>query len=408
MATLTRRGALTVTTDLDKIAGTVQNHHAVLGIPEEYALRFAFYCDVMSDTIEKHAIRMSADEGKDESEDDEAAKKEAAAKSEEDEEKPEAEEVKKEAKSKSKKSEEEPEAPKAAKGKKSEEEAPEEEPKKATKRKRAVDETGASVEPAPGNQGFDANDIGDAKPGPLAILPPAEAFMGGHFTQDQFQQLREKQEGGQIGFKVSASLARLRRLAAEGSLSAMEDVLKVLHAKLSASEMSEVKALAGDVKKQIDAVGKVRDLQLAQQAVGMVEPEVVSACDRIYQAVSEQVPYLQQVVSGVDGGSPVALLEFQKMVGGGSLKDLVALGAKIVVDAAKAAGPAKKDDAKEAKAAGEVPEAFKKNWDKGDKKDDKDEDSKKEAAAESEDDDKDEEAPKKEASAPCAYDLFSN
>ena len=72
------------------------------------------------------------------------------------------------------------------------------------------------------------------------------------------------------------------------------------------------------------------------------------AADKIFQAVSEQIPYLQQVVTGVDGGSPVALLEFQKLLGGGSLKELVALGASIVADAVKGLGG--KDEGKEASA----------------------------------------------------------
>ena len=387
---LSRRGARAVTQDLDKLATVFQSQHSVLGVPEEYALRFAYYCDVMSDAVEKHAIRLAGDEEK--PKDEEEAKKEAADITAGCEKLPEG--------GMRDNCEKKKEEGKEAASKKSEDKDEDEEAKKGSKKK-AVDETGTSVEPAPGNQGFDANDIADEKAGPLEIIAPVEGFMGGHFTQERFQQLREKQEGGQIGFKVSASMARLRRLAAVGQLSALEDLLKVIHAKLSASDMTEVKGLAGDVKKQIDAVSKVRDVQLQQQAIGMVEPEVVTACDRIYQAVTEQIPYLEQVVNGVDGGSPVALLEFQKMVGGGSLKDLVGLGASIVTDAAKGIG--KKDDPKEAKAAGEGPEAFNKNWHKS--KDDKDE-SKKEAAK-SEDDKSEDKEEGTEKSASASYDLFS-
>jgi hypothetical protein len=69
----------------------------------------------------------------------------------------------------------------------------------------AVDETGLSVEPQPGDEGFDANAIGDEVPGPLEIItPPDEPWMGGHFTQEKFVQLSEKQESGELAAAASA------------------------------------------------------------------------------------------------------------------------------------------------------------------------------------------------------------
>lgn len=69
----------------------------------------------------------------------------------------------------------------------------------------AIDETGLSVEPLPGNEGFDANEIGDEVPGPLEIItPPDEPWMGGHFTQQKFVQLSEKQESGELAAAASA------------------------------------------------------------------------------------------------------------------------------------------------------------------------------------------------------------
>ena len=59
MANLTRRGALNVTSDLDRIANLFQHHHETLGIPQQYALKFAYHCDILSDTIEKHAVALS-------------------------------------------------------------------------------------------------------------------------------------------------------------------------------------------------------------------------------------------------------------------------------------------------------------------------------------------------------------
>lgn len=331
MAFLTKRGARAVTTDLDRIATLFQTQHDVLGIPKTSAERFAFYCDSLSDHIEKYALKL-AEENKEESpKEEEVAKKD---------------EPKKEA-SKSKRAEEE--APKK------DEEKKEEAPKKEAKTKKADDETGLSVDH--GASGFDANVIGDDVGGPQEIIqPPSEPWMNDFYSQGWFQELQDLQQAGamsnaaakgQILTKAAkASIAKLKKMASASKLSSLEDLLKMLHSKLVASSMAEVKALAADVQKQIDALGKVRDACIDQQAVGMIEPAVMDAADKIVQAVSEQIPYLQQVVVGVDGGSPVALLEFQKMVGGSSLKDLVALGASIVVDAAKVVG--KKEEPKEA------------------------------------------------------------
>jgi len=171
------------------------------------------------------------------------------------------------------------------------------------------------------------------------------------------------------------------------------------------------------VKKQGDVVAKLRDLTLEQQATGMVEPEVVMASEKVMQAVAEQIPYLKQVMAGVDGSSPVALLEFQKMVGGGSLKELVALGASIVTDAAKGLG-GKKDEGKEAAKKAEdkdedeallaemLEEEAKTASKKAEDKDESEEVEKTEDEDKSEDKDETEDS-KKSAATNFGYDLFS-
>lgn len=162
MAHLTRRGARAVTTDLDKVASLVQNKFAALGLPERIALDFAKKCDLISDHIERYAIHLAAESG---------------------------EEVVEE-----------------------KEEVVEDD--KADKKASVKQSADGSVEPGPSNQGFNANDIGTQKAGPLETLPPQEGFMSGHFTQKNFSQLDEKQESGQIGFKVSAALASIEQALA--------------------------------------------------------------------------------------------------------------------------------------------------------------------------------------------------
>ena len=205
MAHLTRRGALAVTTDMDRLADLMQRHYASLGISEKVAMDAALRLDMLSDHVEKYAIKLAEEDGE-----------EAPAEEVEEE-----VEVKKEARSHRKAEDEDEDEALLA-------EMVEEE-KKTASRKLAVDETGTSVEPD-GN-GFDANEIGDEVPGPLENGTPDESWMAKHFTQERFQQLRGKQQGGDIGFFVSAKTAE----EDEALLAEMEEE----EAKKSASKKSD-------------------------------------------------------------------------------------------------------------------------------------------------------------------------
>jgi ribosomal protein L12E/L44/L45/RPP1/RPP2 len=366
MPSLTRRGARSVTADLDRIANLFQNRFADLGIPEKIANDFSLRCDLLSDHIERYAIKLAeeqqeedeAEEGQDkkakkgEDEDEEAVAEEGQekkAKKGEDKDEDEAKsdkpwEAKKAAKKGEDEEEESPNEKETAKvaGKKSEEdEEPAEEESKAGSKKKA---TRKSVKSA----GFDANDIGEPVPGPDEILPPIEAFMKGHFTQKWFEELSGLQEAGKLGMSVNASVARLRRLANLSRLSDMCDILSFILAKIGASDLGEVKGLSADIKRMHDAAMKVKGMQIEQAATGGVTPEVMVACDKLCQAIGEVLPHLQQVIAGVDTASPTALLEFQNMVGGGSLKELVGIAASIATDAAKGASPKAAEAKKEA------------------------------------------------------------
>jgi hypothetical protein len=206
MAKLTRRGAANVTTDLDKLANLFQSRAAALGIPEKIASDFAYRCDLLSDHIEKHATRLAGE---------------------------------------------------------SDEEAEDEESETASK-KAAIDETGTSIEPGPDNNGFDANQIGDEVAGPLDIItPPDEPWMAGHFTQEKFVALAEKQQSGELASNAAAgkadaklasldaSLAKLAKLAAVGTMTDIQAELAIkklteLDAALSEAE-AELQVLAGAI-----------------------------------------------------------------------------------------------------------------------------------------------------------------
>lgn len=161
-ATLTRQGALAVTTDMDKLATLFQHNAEILGVPTHIASDFAYRLDLLSDHVEKHAIRMAAEAGEPESEPEAEVADKAAAESEP--------EVEKEPKA---------EVAKEAAAKKAD---------------------------------FDAGSIAKTVPGPLEIVePPKEPFMGGHFKQDKFHELHDKQVSGGLG--KSAKLAAFDVLA---------------------------------------------------------------------------------------------------------------------------------------------------------------------------------------------------
>ena len=55
MTQLTTKGAIQISTELDRVASLFQKEHEVLGLPEKIAIDFALRCDALSDHIEKRA-----------------------------------------------------------------------------------------------------------------------------------------------------------------------------------------------------------------------------------------------------------------------------------------------------------------------------------------------------------------
>ena len=203
--------------------------------------------------------------------------------------------------------------------------------------KKAEDETGLSVEPT---GGFDPNEIADKKPGPLEAEPGEEGVQG-HFTQINFQQLRDKEEGAGVGTQVDKfaslqdSLSRLDKMAMTANLSGLVDSLKLMAAKLEASDVTEIKGIASNLGKQVKAVSSIHDKMIKQEAVGGFDPLLLESAARMARAIEEQVPYLDQLLQGADEGSPLAMMQFENLLGGGDIQKLVELATKIVEGAAK-------------------------------------------------------------------------
>lgn len=175
---LTRRGARNVTSASDDLATLYQTHYATLGLPKELALDLAKKMDIASDLIELRAAsnfpmpREAADVGAPEFGSGEGESPETAGVDGE------------------------------SGGQTSDKPSstgplnkPMSEGGKAAKKK-AVDETGLSLNP--GNGGWDPGVIGDDVGGPQKQESDESSYMSGHFSQEQNQQLRQRQESGSL------------------------------------------------------------------------------------------------------------------------------------------------------------------------------------------------------------------
>jgi hypothetical protein len=287
---LTRKGARNFTELVDRVAEIAQKQASALGLPERVALDFAKRCDLISDAVELTAAAnfpLPKEASEDEESEDEESDKTEGKKS-------------------------------AAAGK---------------------DEEGMSVEPD--GEGYDANAIADEKGGPLQSEGD-EPYMKGEFNQERFHQLGDKQKANGLAGVDGKLAASLKKLAAVSDLSALSDEMKLCAAKLG--EMKGVPAsIVSDVKKQVQAIDKVRDALIRMEATGEGSVDLVAAGERIAQAVSEQLPHLRSLEGGVDEGSPSAVLAFEERLGTGTLQKLIAIGAKIVMDASKASGGSDKE-----------------------------------------------------------------
>lgn len=132
-----------------------------------------------------------------------------------------------------------------------------------------VDETGLSVEPPP-YDGFDANNIGDEKDGPLLMIDSDEPWMDGEFTQEEKNALRELQQGGELGPNVANGLHHKAALAAD---------LRAVAALSSKYAAADLKTLPGmsamQFKQALDALAKV------QQEVKAIEAQYAAVFSQL-------------------------------------------------------------------------------------------------------------------------------
>lgn len=268
MPTLSRRGALSVTTDIDRIANVIQAEHETLGIPKEYALKYAYYCDVISDRIERHAIKVAGEEEVVEEEEVSEEKKEAAAHKAEDEGAEEVE-VEEDAEKKEASARLAEDEKLLAEMLKEDEAAKKSASRKQASVKKADDETGLSVDH--GLSGFDANVIADDVGGPQEILAPIEAWMNSYFAQDWFHELADLQQAGEMsnaaakGQIITKAASKLQRLAVDSGVSNMGEFIAFLKAaKVPNIKGAGQKRAEEGPKDEEDAEAKEASLRLAE------------------------------------------------------------------------------------------------------------------------------------------------
>jgi hypothetical protein len=218
--TLTRRGALNLTDTLDRVASVVQLRHAILGLPSDVATDFAKRCDLVSDAVEltavanqplpKDAAEVDNTPAQDADPDvsgvtDESGGDTDDAPESDDQNKPETYYEGGDSKVAEDEDEDDDEADKEASDKKA---APE-------FAQPARNETGDSVEPGgSATPHWDANAIGDDRGGPYKA-DADESYMAGEFSQQEFHELRDKQQSGQLA-ALDAKLASLEAGDVEG------------------------------------------------------------------------------------------------------------------------------------------------------------------------------------------------
>jgi len=227
MTTLSKRGARNVSTDLDRLAGLFEENASVLGVPPRIAVDFALRCDLLSDHLERVSVA-SAKEAAGEADmasvtvtvdADEASDTEPAVQVVDDEPKSDDQNkpntyygIGEDKGSKQAGDEDDLLRTMLAEEGMLDREAARPGPK---------NETGESVEPGPAAQPhWDANAIADDVGGPEESESD-EPYMKGEFTQQEFHELRDKQQSGDLnngvpdGKTASTEAVEMERLAAE-------------------------------------------------------------------------------------------------------------------------------------------------------------------------------------------------
>jgi hypothetical protein len=279
---LTRQGARNLTRVMDRVASVFEKHHASLGVDPKVAEDYAKRTDLLTDAVELTAATnypmgtepVTAAE----------VHKTPAADADPEVPKPTAESAGDTDDAPDSDDQNKPETyyGKGANGEKLA--APE-------WAQPARNETGESVEPGGSSgAGWDPNAIADDRGGPYK-QEPDESYMGGHFAQNWFHQLRDKQEAGQVP-GVDKFAARMAMAACMSDVThvAMVGAMSDSDARQAIIELTDIdKSLAeldADIAKAAGMLMKRRDELQADQksklkAFGDKLPETIKAQGKV-------------------------------------------------------------------------------------------------------------------------------
>ena len=206
--------------------------------------------------------------------------------------------------------------------------------------------------------GWDPEGIGEEVGGPQR-QEPDEPYMNAEFTQQENRELRERQEGGDLGMTpnleeqtptpgrqaaeeasdLEQSIDRLTKQATDAQLRVLgdlEDSLKVSSAQLDL--VGGGLSVSETVKKLATSIGVARDLLIQAGAHGFAGPVVIDESERIAVAVNEVLPYVTKLTDSLreskTSSSPTAQLRSQEIVEASTdrIGRLIGLAVKIADD----------------------------------------------------------------------------
>ena len=188
----------------------------------------------------------------------------------------------------------------------------------------------------PKNASFDASTIGEEVAGPLETLDSDEPWMGGHFTQEKFQELRGAQQAGVLGvkpyFSPNAKKAALDSIVAARNPQELARAARHLRAALDTlpgfskmqmeqkvdelleleKQIVEVNALYAEVFKRLSGLKKEQEagLDILKKAAAQVDAKgktVVETRNGIIEFVakmSTSTPGLEQIMMNPSDAKP--------------------------------------------------------------------------------------------------------
>ncbi len=221
MSRMTKKGALAVTADLDKLANHFHSNWAAMGVPQKIAADFAYRCDLLSDQVDKFA---------------------------------------------------------------------------------GIDRKALTGDDPVKEPGFNPEEIGQEKSGPQE-QEGDEGYMSQQFSQQENRELRETQEGGDLGPDKTKDDEQVPHAGIQASAVLADRALKVTRAASAAakSEDKKVQALAQPLTRLARALTALQMEALSGAPVNGKAARAVKAADHLLPTLtrvsSESMPKVAEMTA---------------------------------------------------------------------------------------------------------------